>query len=47
MLALGYYGMGNKEKALKYLAEIETLDNNHQGAQQLRSLIDLDDNCAC
>ena len=47
MLALGYYGMGNKEKALKYLAEVETLDNNHQGAQQLRSLIDLDDSCAC
>jgi tetratricopeptide (TPR) repeat protein len=47
MLALGYYGMGNKEKALKYLAEVETLDNNHQGVQQLRSLIDLDDSCAC
>ena len=46
MLALGYYGMGNKEKALKYLAEVETLDNNHQGVQQLRSLIDLDDSCA-
>lgn len=27
--------------ALKYLAEVEALDNNHQGAQQLRSLIDL------
>ncbi|MBQ9357807.1 MAG: DUF5107 domain-containing protein [Prevotella sp.] len=40
MLALGYYGMGQKEKALKYLAEVEALDNNHQGIQQLRTLID-------
>ena len=40
MLALGYYGMGEKEKALKYLAEVEALDNNHQGIQQFRSLID-------
>jgi len=39
MLALGYYGMGDKEKALKYLSEVENLDNNHQGIQQLRSLI--------
>ena len=41
MLALGYYGMGDKDKALKYLAEVEALDNNHQGIQQFRSLIDL------
>ena len=40
MLALGYYGMGEKEKALKYLAEVEALDNNHQGIQQFRTLID-------
>ena len=40
MLALGYYGMGDKEKALRYLAEIEALDNNHQGIQQFRTLID-------
>ena len=40
MLALGYYGMGDKEKALRYLAEVEDLDNNHQGIQQFRSLID-------
>lgn len=40
MLALGYYGMGEKEKAMKYLAEVEALDNNHQGIQQLRTLID-------
>lgn len=40
MLALGYYGMGEIQKSLKYLDEIEKLDNNHQGIQQLRSLID-------
>lgn len=34
MLALGYYGMGNKDKALKYLAEVKALDNNHQGYVQ-------------
>ena len=40
MLALGYYGMGDKEKALRYLAEVEALDNNHLGARQFRTLID-------
>ena len=40
MLALGYLGLGDKEHALRYLAEVETLDNNHQGIQQLRTLID-------
>ena len=40
MLALGFYGMGDTEKALKYLAEVEALDNNHQGIQQFRTLID-------
>jgi hypothetical protein len=39
MLALGYYGMGDKEKALKYLEEVEALDNNHIGARQFRTLI--------
>ena len=39
MLALGYYGLGDKEKALKYLAEVEALDNNHVGARQFRTLI--------
>ena len=34
MLALGYYGMGDKDKALKYLAEVKALDNNHQGYVQ-------------
>ena len=40
MLALGYYGMGDMEHALKYLAEVEALDNNHQGIQQFHSLIE-------
>jgi hypothetical protein len=38
LLALGYYGLGNKEKAMKYMNEVEALDNNHLGFQQLRSL---------
>ena len=39
MLALGYYGMGDSEHALRYLNEVEELDNNHQGIQQFRTLI--------
>jgi len=39
MLALGYYGMGDTEKALKFLEEVESLDINHQGIQQFRTLI--------
>ena len=42
MLALGYYGMGDQEKALRYLAEVEALDNNHQGIQQFRSFLSLE-----
>ena len=40
MLALGYYGMGDKAHSLRYLEEVEALDNNHQGIQQFRTLID-------
>ena len=40
MLALGYYGMGDKERAERFLSEVEALDNNHQGVQQLRSLME-------
>ena len=39
MLALGYCGMGDMEHAERYLQEVEALDNNHQGIQQFRSLI--------
>ena len=35
----GFFGMGEKGKALRYLSEVEALDNNHQGIQQFRSLI--------
>ena len=38
MLALGYYGMGDRDHAERYLNEVEALDNNHQGVQQLRTL---------
>ena len=41
MLALGYYGLGKKEKSLRFLSEVERLDNNHQGIQAFRSLINL------
>ena len=49
MLALGYYGLGDREHAERYLAEVEALDINHQGIQQFRSFIacnhnDNDDN---
>ena len=39
MLALGYTGLGDKEKAERYLREVEQMDINHQGVQALRSLI--------
>ena len=41
MLALGYYGIGDKEHAMRYLKEAEGLDSNHQGLQQFRSLISM------
>ena len=39
MLALGYYGLGDKDHALRYLSEAEALDCNHQGIQQFRTFI--------
>ncbi|MBR0047272.1 MAG: DUF5107 domain-containing protein [Bacteroidaceae bacterium] len=41
MLALGYLGMGNKEKAEKHLAEVNRLDINHLGAATLRTFMDM------
>ena len=41
MLALGYFGMGDTINALRYLDEVEALDCNHQGIQQLRTLVSL------
>ena len=40
MLALGYYGLGEKEKARKYLAEVKTLDINHLGIYALSTLME-------
>ncbi len=39
MLALGYLGMGDTARALKYLEEVESLDINHLGIRQLRTLV--------
>ena len=39
MLALGYYGMGDTERAERFLREVEALDNNHLGARQFRTFI--------
>lgn len=39
MLALGYYGMGDKEKAKRYLEEVEHLDVNHLGILQFSQFI--------
>lgn len=36
MMALGYYGLGNKEKSTRYLKEAEALDINHQGIQAFK-----------
>ncbi len=39
MLALGYFGLGDREHAECYLKEVEELDNNHHGIQQFRTLM--------
>ena len=39
MLALGYYGLGDREHGERYLREVEKLDINHQGVQALRTLL--------
>ena len=39
MLALGYYGLGDKERARRYLSEVSKLDINHQGIQAFQTLI--------
>ena len=41
MLALGYYGLGDKEHTLRYLSEVEQLDVNHYGIQAFRSLMQM------
>ncbi len=37
MLALGYYGLGDRQKAIRYLEEVRNLDINHQGIQSLQT----------
>ena len=39
MMALGYWGLNQKEKSVRLLSEVERLDINHQGIQAFRSLI--------
>ena len=39
MMSLGYWGLGEVEKSIQLLNEVERLDINHQGIQALRSLI--------
>lgn len=39
MMALGYWGLDQKEKSVRLLSEVERLDINHQGIQAFRSLI--------
>ena len=41
MLALGYYGLGDENRAERYLKEVEQLDRNHYGTQALRSMMKL------
>ena len=41
MLVLGYLGLGEQEKAERYLADVRNLDINHQGIQALQSLMSL------
>lgn len=42
MMALGYRGLGQTEKSLRLLDEVELLDINHQGIQAFRSLVDME-----
>ena len=41
MLALGFYGLGDKQHAERYLAEASQLDKNHLGILSFQSLITL------
>ncbi len=40
MLALGFYGLGDKRHAERYLSEASELDKNHLGIFALRTLLD-------
>ena len=38
MLALGYFGLGDKEKAVQYIAEVEALDPNHLAIHAMKTM---------
>ena len=38
MLALGYFGLDNKEKAAQYIAEVEALDPNHLAIHAMKTM---------
>lgn len=44
LMGLGQLGLGNKEKALKYFEIAAALDNNHQGVQIHKAMINPDEN---
>lgn len=39
MMALGYLGLGDSQRTLRLLPELDSLDNNHMGILALKSLI--------
>ena len=41
MLALGYLGLGETDKGLHYLQEVERMDTNHPVPHAVRSLLQL------
>lgn len=41
MLALGFYGLGDKRHAERYLAEVSELDKNHLGILSFQTLMEL------
>ena len=43
MMALGHWGLGHHEKARRFLAEAEALDNNHLGIYSTRTMFESDE----
>ena len=41
MMALGYRGLGDRDKSDRYINEVASLDINHQGIQAFVSLMDM------
>ncbi|NPD91321.1 DUF5107 domain-containing protein [Xylanibacter muris] len=42
MIALGYYGLGDSPRSMRYLNEVEAMDINHQGIQAFATLMYID-----